>query len=260
MNVRIPGQGAVVNVQTIIERQLRHWDNMAAVLRKQAPGKPLAEASCRPVITLSGPIGSGIERLAVALARELEYDIYGRELLDAVAADLNCQRLLLEGLDERVQSNLRTMFETLIHGREIENQEYLAALVRVVGSLAEKGGVIIIGRGSAFILGHRAALRILLEAPLEARVRRVMQSRQISEDEARRHIAAREQAQRKFCRYYFRRELSDPTAFDLTINTERLDPENAVALIRAALAARGVEISRPPRGPDKTPATESAVK
>jgi cytidylate kinase len=239
--------GLSIDAPTLIERQVRHWDNMAAVLKKAAPGKPLAELTQRPVLTISGPVGSGGELLGAALCKELEYTLYDRELLDAVASNLQCQRALLEGLDDRVQSNLRTMIQSLIHGREIENQNYISSLVRIMGSLAEKGGALIVGRGGAFILGARSALRILVDAPLEARVQRLTRQCRLSEADARRFIQQREPEQRKFCHYYFHRDLTDPSGYDLAINTERIEPERAVAIVMAALHARGIEIRKLPR-------------
>jgi len=230
---------------TLIERQIRHWDRMTAILKKTSGGKSLAEVTKRPVLTVSGLAGSGRERVALALCKDLEYELFGCELLDAVALDLHCQRMLLDSLDERVRSNLEVMFESLIRGREIENQDYIRALVRVMGSLAEKGGAVILGRGGAFILGEKAGLRILVEAPLPLRVKRVMECRKIGEAEARRYIKIKDYDKRKFCRRHFRREICDSMAFDLAINTERIEPEQAVRIVRSALAARGIEIGKP---------------
>jgi cytidylate kinase len=245
MDVGIFKPGTHAEARTLIERQVRHWDYLAAVLKKTSPEKTLAEVSKRPVLTVSGAVGSGRERLAAALCRDLEYELFGCEILDAVAQDLHCQRMLLDSLDERVQSNLKTIFESLIHGKEIENRDYFRALVRVMGALAEKGGVVIVGRGGAFILKEKAALRIRVDAPYPLCLRRIMEWRKLDEEEARRYIETKEQEQRKFCRRYFHREICDPLAFDLTINTERIEPAKAVGLVRAALAERGIEIHKP---------------
>lgn len=238
-------RGGSVEARTLIERQIRRWNRIDAVLKKASPEKPLAEVSRRPVLTVSGSAGSGRERLAVALCKELDYELYGRELLDAVASDLHCQRMLLEGLDEKVQSNIRLIFESWLRGREIDHREYISALFRVMGSLAERGGAVILGRGGAFILGAKAALRVRLEAPLPLRVRRTMESRKVSEDEARHFVQTKDREQEEFLRRYFHSEASDPLAFDLAINTERIEPEKAVGIVLSALAQRGIEIRKP---------------
>lgn len=234
-----------MNALHLIERQLRHWDRMAAVLKKSRGPVSLAEVSKRPVLTVSGLTGSGHFQLAQALCKELDYQLYDRELLNAVANDLHCQSALLESLDERVKSNLELMFESLIRGREIEQQDYIHALVRVMGSLAEKGGAVILGRAGAMILGEKAALRILATAPRPVRIRRVMKCRKISESEAHSLVETRDREKSEFCRRYFRREICDALCFDLTINTERIEPENGVRIVQAALAARGIEIRKP---------------
>lgn len=230
----------------LIERQVRRWDRIAAALKKGPEKKSLAAISHRPVLTISGMFGGGRERLAVALCKEFEYELYGRELLDAVAADLRCQRMLLESFDERGQSNIRVMLETWLRGREIEHDEYIAALFRVMGSLAEKGGAVILGRCGSYILEERAALRILVMAPFANRLQRVMTGWKISEKEARKLIERRDREQADFARRFFRRELSDPLGFDLTVNTARFEPERLAGLVRGALAQRGIEIQKAP--------------
>jgi len=234
-----------MNGHRLIERQLRHWNRMTAVLKRTPAGKSLAEVTKRPVLTVSGTVGSGRERLAKALCKELEYELFGRELLDAVASDLHCRRMLLDSLDERVQSNLEVMFESLIHGREFENQDYIHSLVRGIGSLAEKGGAVILGRCGASVVGKQAALRILVEASVPVRVRRLIEWRQISESEARHYVETHDQEQKKFCRYYFHCDICNPLNYDLMINTDRTEPEDAVKIVLAALAARGIKISKP---------------
>lgn len=244
--MQISKPSAPGNALTLIERQIRRWDRIAATLKKSTEATRLAKASHRPVMTVSGPIGGGREPLAVSLCKEFDYALFGREILDEVASDLNCQRMLLESLDERARSNIVVMFESWIHGREIENQEYIGALFRVMESLAAKGGVVIMGRGGAFILEERAALRICVTAPLDIRLQRVMKGWEIGEEEARRLIRKRDREQEEFTRQCFRREIGDPLGFDLSINTARFDLGRLTGLVRAALAERGIEIHKPP--------------
>lgn len=243
--MKVSGSGAPVDARTLIERQIRRWDRLAAVLEKKSGGQSLAEASQRPVLTVSGSTGSGRERLAMALCKDLDYELFGRELLEAVASDLSCQRRLVESLDEKVQSNISLRFESWLRGRDIENRDYIRALFRVMETLASEGGAVILGRGGAFVLGDKAALRVRVVAPLEKRVARIADGWKIGEEEARRIVETKDQEQREFCRHYFQRDVGDPSAFDLTINTQRFEPEKAVGLVRAALAERGIEIQSP---------------
>ncbi|MCX7014230.1 MAG: cytidylate kinase-like family protein [Candidatus Sumerlaeota bacterium] len=238
-------RGSRSNAQTLVERQVRHWDRIGAVLKpKLKEEKSLAEASRRPVLTVSGPTGSGAGEFAENLAQNLGYTLYGREILDAVAEDLHCQRLLLDSLDEKVRSSIMLMFEGWIRGREIEQREYIGALFRVMNSLAEKGGAVILGRGGTFILGEKAGLRIRVDAPLPVRIHHVMAIRKADPEETRQFVTKRDREQAEFCRHYFRHDVAAPLHYDLTINGERFDPPQMVELARAALAERGIRIDR----------------
>ncbi|MCX8037815.1 MAG: cytidylate kinase-like family protein [Candidatus Sumerlaeia bacterium] len=232
------GRRAPIGEHRLIERQLGPCDRLAAFLKSQSHTKPRTQPTPPPVITISGLIGSGRGRLGKALADELGYELVGREILDAVASDLKCQRELLENLDERMRSNVEVLLESWLRGRAIEKEDYIQALFRVVGSVAERGGAVIIGRAAGLILGPRAGLRICLVASVEQRVGRVRETRGLSEKEAREFVAERDREQSRFCRRYFGCEITDPSVHDLVINTDRIAPESAVPVVRAALAAR----------------------
>ena len=232
------------DVRTLVERQCRGWDRLSALLKQTEKRAREAPDGYRPVITVSGSTGSGRGRLALALCEALEYELVGRELLDEVASDLNCQRALLETLDEKVQSNISLMLASVLRGREIENQDYVASLFRVIGSLAEKGGLVILGRGGAVILGNKTGLRIRVEAPLPVRIRRIMEVRNLNEREARLYVETHDSEQREFWRHCFHREENDPLLFDLTLNSERIDPEEAVSIVQAALARRAPQTTQ----------------
>jgi len=245
MDIKVTNRATPADAGKLIERQMGPCDRLLDFLTKRPRAKHTSDGTRRPVLTVSGPVGSGRGRLSLALCKEFGYELFGREILDAVAEDLRCQSKMLKSLDESAQSNIRLMFETWLRGRIIDNQEYIRALFRVMVSLAEKGGTVILGRGGAHILGPRAALRIRVEAPVPMRVRRIMESQNLSEADARRYVETKDREQKKFYRQFSHREPSDPLAYDLTINMERLDPEKAVGVVVAALAARGIEIHKP---------------
>jgi cytidylate kinase len=115
--------------------------------------------------------------------------------------------------------------------------EYRYHLARVVGAIAQQGGAVILGRGANILLGE-SALRVLAVAPLEERVRVVMEKEGLSDGNARRRIAAVEADRHAFILTHYRAEFGDPTSFDLVVNTAALGLGGASAVVRAALAAK----------------------
>ena len=95
----------------------------------------------------------------------------------------------------------------------------------------------ILGRGAHLILGQGEALRVLVVAPLEPRVRAVMEREGLAEREARHRIVSVEADRRAFLMKHFHAELADPINFDLVVNTAVLGVEGACGAIRAAIAS-----------------------
>jgi cytidylate kinase len=109
---------------------------------------------------------------------------------------------------------------------------YIEALDSVVRKLARDGSIVIRGRGSQFILKeHPGALHVLIVAPLDIRVERIMREDKLDEDAARQEIAGYDSSRHEFIRRYYQAELEDPLHYDLVINTGRLSFETTVSNI-----------------------------
>jgi len=93
---------------------------------------------------------------------------------------------------------------------------YLSGLEQVVKGLAKSQSVVIRGRGSQFILkGFPGAFHVLIVAPIEVRVRRVMERLKIYEEDARKEMARFDDGNREFVKRYFRADILDPVNYDL---------------------------------------------
>lgn len=229
----------------LVERQIHRWDRIASALRR-FPATEEIEPVRRPCITISGTAGSGREELASLLAKKIDYEIYGRELVEHVATDLGLDKPIVQGLDERVDSEISLIFSTWMRGREIEHSDYLRSLARVMIGIARNGGAIILGRGGNFILKdlpEEVALSVRLDAPLEKRIQHVMKSNGVSEDEAARMVKASDQDRAKFIQRHFNRDINDSVAYDMTLNMDRLSIAQAVEIIVKAIAIRGVSLT-----------------
>ncbi|MBN1475913.1 cytidylate kinase-like family protein [Candidatus Sumerlaeota bacterium] len=233
------------SIEQIIERQIRHWDRVAATLRYD-PSEPKApsqaEVSHQPVICISRDLGSGEGEVVETLASEINYKIMGKEIIDHIAVDLNVQRRIVDSRDERFHTGAEALIDSMLKGRDVDNPSYLSALIRVVRGIALRGGVILLGRGAGEILGDEAPLRVRIIAPMRDRIRRLAAKREISEDEARAQIERSDRERAQFIRKHFRVDRGDPTHSDLTLNTSRIPPAKCPAVIIGALRARGYQI------------------
>ncbi len=181
------------------------------------------------IVTISSALGSAGEEIGRALAEGLSYTFADREIILKAAERLGQGVAELERLLEARPSLRERLTET--------RRNYLAAVEAVVWEFAARDNVVIVGRGSTFVLQRiRHAFRVRVTAPLHVRARRLEAERGLVPD-AESVIARADRDWTARIRYLYDVDLDDPLQYDLVVSTARLDVPAAVATIRAGLAA-----------------------
>ena len=104
---------------------------------------------------------------------------------------------------------------------EAPKDKIFEAESNVIRDLAKKGNCIIIGRCSDYILReNKNVLKIFLSAPLETRIRRIMQKSSVAAKEAEQQIRREDKRRSDNYRYYTGRIWGISSSFDLAFNTE----------------------------------------
>jgi cytidylate kinase len=220
------------SIEALVEEQVRRWQ----LLRQQ----PREEVEVRPVVTVTGQHGARADELSLQLASELGFDHFDREIIHRVAESAQLSESVVSALDGKKRALFTDWLAAVASRNYFGPTEYRYHLAHVIGAIAHQGGAVIVGRGAHLLLGDKA-LRVLAAAPLEDRVRTVMEAEGLSERDARRRIVEVESNRHAFILMHYRVEFADPTAFDLVVNTAALGLDGATAAVRAALA------TRPPR-------------
>ena len=199
------------------------------------------------VITIRGQLGSGAPEIGKIIADRLDYDYVDREIISIVSSrtdhsvDSLAKKEMPAGtISGRIIETLNNAYPggvtregAYVPGWEfpLEDKKYLESLQEVIRELAGNGSVVIRGRGSQFILkDYKGALHVLTVAPLELRIRRVMETLQIDEAPARKEIVRFDSSRREFIKRYFKAELEDPVNYDLVVNTGYLNFEDCASL------------------------------
>jgi cytidylate kinase len=211
-------------VEALIERQVRRWE-----MTRREP-EPIARC-----VAVSRMAGAGGGELARRLAERLDYGLFDRALVDAVAAGAGVQARLVEGLDERVRSLIERVVTDAFRTGVFVESDYLREVVRTIRTVAERGKAVILGRGAAQVLSPQQALRVRVVAPRAARIERRAKARGVAPEEAARQIDAEESERREFVRHHFGQDPDDACLYDLVINTGTLAIETAVELVAEAL-------------------------
>jgi cytidylate kinase len=200
----------------------------------------------QPVITMSRDFGSGGDIIATRLCQRLKLPLYDEDLLQQVAARLDDDPAIVRLLDEGFGRAKDMWLYRLFSGKDISPNAYRDTLVKVVMSLGRLGGVIV-GRGAHVILAEECALRVRVAGTPEVCAKRLTSGGR--GDEAAVLAQARELNHRrgKFVWEVFNSRLSDANAFDITINTDRMeDFEDVVDMI--VVMATAVHSGRVLRG------------
>ena len=226
-------------VQRIVSRQLERWqsERLAAEQRRQ-PAQRDAPIAPPPWITISREPGAGGHELAELLARQLDYEVFDRNLLDRMASagrlDADGLARVESGPHDRLQEAVYLSLDRAYPG----HHAYLKQLISIGAALAARGRAILLGRGLHLLLPADNGLRVRLVAPMARRIERVRSHHDCSEAAAREWIERTDRNQIELVRHLLRRDLRDVSAYDLVCNTGSLSLSACAATIAAALHAR----------------------
>ena len=217
----------VRSLEKIIEEQMHRWQLMNAEKKE--------EKKVLPVITVSREPGSGGKIVAQQLAVRLNMEVFHQEVLHAMAKRADVSEQMLATIDERGLSILEDWISSLVYNRHMWPDEYLQHLMNVIGAIGKHGQAVVIGRGANFILPPEQRFRVRITAPRNWRIQNVAHEYNLTQDEAKRRVIKTESDRKAFIRKYFNADIANPDNYDLIINTETLNVENATNVIAAAL-------------------------
>jgi len=231
------------SVQVIIDRQLRRWE-MEKAARASQPAREQAGPPLQPVITVSRQRGSGGSRIAELVARRFDYTLLHRDVIDRICTSSNIRRSIVESLDEHAKSQLATWCDAMVSQRYTDSADYVRLLLETIRSVAALGGVVVVGRGSNFIVGPDQGLHVRIVAPREQRIRRLVEHARLSPRDAAREVETSEHDRAEFIRKVYGRNIADPEGYDLVVNTGAITFEEAVDLVAAAARAKFERLRR----------------
>ncbi len=111
-------------------------------------------------------------------------------------------------------------------------------LVKLVFTLAARGEVVLVGRGAGYLLPVLSTLNVRIIAPHAERVAYLAQWLRLPLDEAAEELAARDRVRAALHAAVTGKAASDPTQYDLMLNSGRLGEAGCADLIVQALKAK----------------------
>ena len=225
------------------------------------------------VITIHGPLGAGAVSIGQLVAENLEINFYDRlvftqaaRLIGTPVGAVIAKEQRVDRFRDRLGRFLQTMLERSAmsgvsgepyFGRGIENlppetfmemmgegasvdrpiddKTFLDATEKVVRDIYEAGDAVIVGRGANAILADLpGTYHVGLVAPLEVRVKTLIERENYTQEEAENYGAELERAHENFFRRFFNFNPYDPSHYQMMLNMGRMTNETAASVIAHA--------------------------
>lgn len=217
-----------------LEKAMRHWRERGALLELPKPEKAIRGFT----IAVSRESGAGGQAIAKAIAAELDWPLYDRELIEKIAEDTGVQASLLSKLDEQRPNWLAECWEGFSREKHVSAASLAIQMRKVLLALYCHGECVVLGRGAAQILPDAQSFCVRLIAPEAVRIKRFAEKHGVDEKEAAQRVNAIDRGRDDFVRSHFHRDPSDPYAYDLCVNTGRIDQSTCVSALLAAFEGR----------------------
>ncbi|ABL78030.1 (d)CMP kinase [Thermofilum pendens] len=120
-----------------------------------------------------------------------------------------------------------------LHSMAEENEDIDRAVDSRAIEEAKKGNVVIEGHLAVWLLKDIADVKVIFDAPLEVRARRIAQRESIPLEKALEEIKIREKSNYERARRYYNLDIRDYTVADLVVNTYPLDVEAVKSVVAA---------------------------
>ncbi len=169
------------------------------------------------VITISRLVGSKGTSIGKEVAKRMNYNYVDSELIQEI-------------MDQYGEVGFKNIYDTKLSMWDryfgITNV-MLDFFKRVMLSIAKSGNVVIIGRGSFVSLGqYEDVLDIMIYAPMDIRIKAIMQMRNIEEPErAEKYILQKEEIRQSFIEHTYNIKWNQIDNFDMVFNTGKLSTE-----------------------------------
>jgi cytidylate kinase len=195
------------------------------------------------IVTLSRQYGAGGLRVGPALAEAMGFAFVDREIVEEAARRLGIEPEAAQERDERAPAIVEEIGLALAAASpefgiagvpQLDDRALAEATRRVIVSLADAGGYVVLGRGAqAALAGRGDACHLALVGDLADRVRRIMEWQNVDEREARARCERVDAERAGYLKHFYGRDIRDPLLYDSVLNTSRLGLESATELALA---------------------------
>lgn len=188
----------------------------------------------KKIITISREFGSGGRSIGRAVAEQLGYKFYDRELIEKIAEETGLSKDFIEKNGEH--SHGTNIFSYAFVGRTATGQsmeDYLWKKQReIILKLAEEGNCVIVGRCADYILRDRKdCLNVFIHAEEKSRMERIVNLYGETDQKPEKRLRAKDKTRMANYKYYTERDWGASKNYHISLSSSELGLERCEDMI-----------------------------
>jgi len=195
------------------------------------------------VVTISRQYGAGGKTLGKMIANAMDYTFADSDIIQQIAKEANVSPQWVESFEKEAGTKLSRVISSMVSQRWVDRilkdergyldeHIYLDYLVLIVAKMADEGDVVMLGRGSQYILNdHPDAFHVLLIDELQHRIAFIVDRYNISEKQAARIVNNEDKRRLNLYHRLGKEDYDNPGLYHLVLNMNRFSLEQACTLI-----------------------------
>ena len=179
------------------------------------------------IINVGRQFGSGGGFVAQAIGKKLGIPVYDNELISKAAEESGYSKSIFEGGEKR--KSLFSMSSFFSSGRlgfgetgYVNDDMLFMIQSEVIRNIAEKGDAIIVGRCADYILRDKDCLDVFVCAPMEYRIKRLVDNEGLDADEAESLMRRKDRTREAYYNFYTFGAWGVASNYDLCVDSSIL--------------------------------------
>ncbi len=200
------------------------------------------------VVAIARPVGTAGEEIAQLTAEKLGFRFFDYQVVQTAAQEAGVSPETVSEA-EHTPSLLTRILEALARNPSmpvaawadpvplatnplLTSTEYRSFIEDVIRDLADQGEAVLMGHGAPMVLqGRDDALKVLTTGSTEQRAKRIAAGMNVDLDTARETVTRTDSERQDYFRRFYNRAWLSAESYDLCLNTDRITPEQAAAII-----------------------------
>ncbi len=193
------------------------------------------------VITITRQYGSGGREIGQKLAENLKIPFFDKELIFLAAKDSGVSESFFDEADERMNGSLLYSLATASEGALAKDISFYDRLFQiqtaVIKKIAQNGPCVFVDSCADYVLREeKRVFSIFIHAEDFSRMDRVVHRYGVRLEKAAESLVKKDQQRANYYNYYTNKQWGDPANYNLVIDSAAVGIDDAVELIKAAVA------------------------